>query len=738
MKRVLPIFLAMLALEFFAPRTSLVVPYCQAGKVKVWHHHAPEHFDQAQLKQAVVWSEGQVRLSRQLRPLAPLDATHVWDIVEDRAGNLYVATGDEGKIYKVTPAGRVSVAFESQESQVLCLALSADGAIYAGTGPSGLVVRIAPDGNSRVIFDSPENYVWSLAVDPAGQTIYAGTGPHGRIYQLTAAGKASVFYATRQEHILAVALGPDGSLYAGADKNGLVYRIDPKGKGFVLYSAPQAEVRSLRVTPEGIYAGTSSPTARRRGLGGSSTVSSDSSAAVGTVKTKTESAGVETPHREAGARAEAKETASGESGSGSASSAGSKEKDPVKSSPAPAAPAGGENSIYRIAADGTVREVFRAKALILGFLRQDHRLFVGTGMEGKLFEVDARTKERCEIARLDHGQVHCLCRRKDGAIILGTGDPGKLYVLEDRYVEQGTVVSEVLDARLISRWGALRWKADTPAGTRVSVAVRSGNVPEPDDTWSEWSAEQTDAAQALAAAPAARFLQYRITLASSDPAVTPTLAGLTLRYRTTNQPPEITSLDVPDLDAVNLDNPKKVKLKWSAVDPNEDELSYHLYVRKEGWTDWVLLEEDFDKKEFEWDTTTTPSGVYQFKVRASDRKDNAAEEALDAERVSSPFVVSHLPPAVTVKVVGLEGGRAVVEASATDPFARLTAASFSINGKQWLNVFPADGLFDSRSETFRFRTETLKPGTHVVVVRVRDAAGNTGSADAVFTLRPTR
>src|SRR5438128_175546 len=41
----------------------------QAGKVKVWHHDRPEHFDKAQLKQAVVSNEGAVRLSKRLEPM---------------------------------------------------------------------------------------------------------------------------------------------------------------------------------------------------------------------------------------------------------------------------------------------------------------------------------------------------------------------------------------------------------------------------------------------------------------------------------------------------------------------------------------------------------------------------------------------------------------------------------------------------------------------------------------------
>jgi hypothetical protein len=368
-------------------------------------------------------------------------------------------------------------------------------------------------------------------------------------------------------------------------------------------------------------------------------------------------------------------------------------------------------------------------------LRENGHIFIGTGMEGQLFEVDETTKERSEIARLDHGQIHALCRRSDGSIVLATGDPGKLYVLQDKYAPTGTILSEVLDAKLISKWGSLRWNADTPAGTSVTVAVRSGNISEPDETWSTWSAEQTDPQQAIIAAPTARFLQYRVTLTTKDSSHTPALHSLSLRYMTTNQAPEVTTIQVPDLDAVNLENPKKLRFKWTATDPNEDDLTYSLYIRKDGWKNWVELEDNLDRTDYEWDTTTTPSGIYQIKVVASDRKDNPAEEALSGERISSAFAVAHEPPTVKLHTAGMDDGHAIIEATATDPMVRLTAATYSVNGKNWLNVFPTDGLFDSKTETFRFKTESLKPGTYVIVLRVRDAAGNIGSGDVVFTVK---
>ena len=162
-----------------------------AAKVKVWHQHTPAQYDKAQLKEMVLSNEGVLRLSRQLRPLAGLDATHVWDMVEDRDGNLFVATGDEGKIYKVPAQGKPTVVHAGEQGQVLCLALASDGSIYAGTGPHGQILRIDPRGKTKVFSETGESYVWSLAIDPKGQALYAGTGPHGRIYRINGDGKAT-------------------------------------------------------------------------------------------------------------------------------------------------------------------------------------------------------------------------------------------------------------------------------------------------------------------------------------------------------------------------------------------------------------------------------------------------------------------------------------------------------------------------------------------------------------------
>jgi sugar lactone lactonase YvrE len=97
---------------------------------------------------------------------------YIWDLAFDGAGNLYVATGDRGELYKVTPKGEHSVFFKSDESHLRVLALDSKGNLIAGSDGSGLIYRIAPSGAGFVLYSAPKKEITALALDASGN-IYA-------------------------------------------------------------------------------------------------------------------------------------------------------------------------------------------------------------------------------------------------------------------------------------------------------------------------------------------------------------------------------------------------------------------------------------------------------------------------------------------------------------------------------------------------------------------------------------
>src|SRR5215472_3424836 len=84
---------------------------------------------------------------------------YIWDLALDKTGNLYIATGDRGEIYRVTPQGDHSVFFKSDETHIRVLALDARGNLIAGTDGSGLVYRISPAGEGFVLYSAPKKEI---------------------------------------------------------------------------------------------------------------------------------------------------------------------------------------------------------------------------------------------------------------------------------------------------------------------------------------------------------------------------------------------------------------------------------------------------------------------------------------------------------------------------------------------------------------------------------------------------
>jgi hypothetical protein len=105
---------------------------------------------------------------------------YIWDMVLDNSGNLYVATGDHGEIFKVTAKGEHSLFFKSDEVHIRALAIDPKGNVIAGSDGSGLIYRIASNGDAFVLYSTPKKEVTALAIDSAGNIYAAAAGEkHG-------------------------------------------------------------------------------------------------------------------------------------------------------------------------------------------------------------------------------------------------------------------------------------------------------------------------------------------------------------------------------------------------------------------------------------------------------------------------------------------------------------------------------------------------------------------------------
>jgi hypothetical protein len=700
------------------------------GKVGTWRQDTAEAFRQGTRQGLVVLETGRVRLAPVLRKTGSLNGERVWDVLEHE-GKLYAATGDRGRVYRrdAGEAGTWELVAQDVDSQILSLAVLGD-AVVAGTGSGGRLIWVEGSKRAAEKLGESVQYVWDLASGPEG-ALYAATGPEGQLWKRTAAGKWQLLFDARQTHLLSVAVGADGTVFTGSDRDGVLYRVDAAGRVSVVYDTPGSEIRALAISPEGvIYLGTGSEVP---GSGSGSGSGSGGNAGSGSGQTMRE-----LPGRPGG----------GFSASGIVPAIVAMQEVPVGGEDRPRAAASaeggtaapkalgpGENGLYRIRSNGVAREIWRTKGSIHAIAAQGGRLLVGTGPEGMIHEVREEPAVSGLLARLDHGHVLALRRGAGGMVWLGAGEPAGVIGLTERFVSEGTLISAVHDMKLPSRVGQVEVEVDQPEGTSLGLAVRTGDSAEPDGTWSDWvgieSGEDGEAGRVIAPG---RYVQTRVILRTQSGARSPEVRSILVSYRSMNLPPELgrISLEEPTAKEPSARS-TRLGFKWEASDPNEDELEYCVAIQKEGWPGWVeIVKSPITERNWIWDTSTVPAGRYRLRVEASDRRSNRPEEALERRVESEPFVVDHEPPRVTIERVG-DHLRIRLE----ERWTKVASAAVSVDGGDWVALFPEDRIFDAKREEIIWKLpESLREGTHIVVVRASDSAGNVGAADLVLGAAP--
>ena len=231
----------------------LSVPAVRAGGPVVWETGSRAELLNGESHGVSVTDAGALMLAPQFTKLFDTEQAYVWSSAADPAGNLYLGTGHDGKIFKVDPSGKGTMLADLSELDVLALAVDGKDVLYAGSSPDGKVYKIE-NGTPKELFDPHTKYIWSLVFDKQGRLL-VGTGDKGVIYRVTPDGNGTAFYNTDETHIVSMAIDKDGNLIAGGDPKGYIYRISPEGKAFVLYDSGMREIHSVAVAPNGtIYA----------------------------------------------------------------------------------------------------------------------------------------------------------------------------------------------------------------------------------------------------------------------------------------------------------------------------------------------------------------------------------------------------------------------------------------------------------------------------------------------------
>ncbi|MGA7234619.1 MAG: hypothetical protein WBY44_02995 [Bryobacteraceae bacterium] len=697
--------------------------------------------------------DGRITLGPKIDPVFTSDQPVVWAAAEGPDGAIYAATGNRGRVYKIDRAGKSSLLWTAPEPEVFAIAVGKDGAVYAGTSPDGKVYRIE-NGTASEYFAPQARYIWSLAMGPNG-ALYVGTGDQGKVFRVDSASKGEVYYETGQSHITGLAVDSQGRLLAGTEPNGILYRISAKDKAFVLYDANLPEIRAIVPMPDGtVYAAA---------LGGS-------------VAKQTQAAAQATQNNNTVTAPGTTITVSVDAASSNAAEI--KPQDIKPQQPVQAAPqvtstfsavtdTGNvdKSAVYRINPDNTVETLWSSKEEnVYDLLALEKQILFSTDQNGRIYGL-APDRRVTLVAQTNESETLRLLPA-DHSILAATGNMGRIFRLGETAGPSGTYEAPVHDSGSASKWGSLSWRADQPAGAKIVFRTRSGNSARPDRTWSEWSAPLTDPTGSRIVSPNSRFIQWKLEMTGAG-GTTPVLNSVALAYLPQNSPPALKSINVVsqavptrtpattssssaysvtvsdsgDASANSTGTPtqtlqraytQQVTIAWQADDPDGDRLIYNVYFRGADEMQWKVLKSATHDTSLTFDADVLADGKYYFRVVASDREVNAPTAAREALLDSAPVMIDNTPPVVTVGATRYANGAAHIEWEAADGASGLRRCEYSLDAGDWIPVEAADGVIDSLREKFTLELANLKPGEHLIAIRVSDSANNTGVAKVVL------
>ena len=169
-------------------------------------------------------------------------------------------------------------------------------------------------------------------------------------------------------------------------------------------------------------------------------------------------------------------------------------------------------------------------------------VYAGEGRRGQVFWL-GKDGSLATVADVKERQVMALSLTGKMPA-LATGDSGVLYKRKKAGARR--YVSEVLNAKIASRWGRLEWR-----GSRgVKVEVRSGNTAEADKSWSSWVplrrvSRTLSGAAGQVGAPAGQYLQYRVVWPGRAGAAVK-VEGLKLYFVPMNRQAKVVEIRVHD------------------------------------------------------------------------------------------------------------------------------------------------------------------------------------------------
>jgi hypothetical protein len=657
----------------------------------------------------------------------------------------FVGTGPDGKIFELTlgrgkSAGSTRELAKLDEPHVFSLLRLSDGSVLAGTSPRGALCLVR-NGKLVARVALPADSILDLLQLKDG-SVLAATGNPGRIYRIEpkafaaggvvaekiadtkslAARGIGLFGEIRDRNVRRLAQLADGRVIAGSAPRGNVYAFPPAGGDpLILQENRDAEITDLLPDANG-----------------------DFYAAI----------------TFAGATSEARITPPPKTAKGTPEAA-------AAVPPATPEKFSGRATLLRFPANG-FPEILTARngTAFYGIARHGEVLIVTGGEQGELLGYDLTQRLALTFAGSPSAQLNSIAPL--------AGEPGRFLVLRNNApgfalldfapAAPRSAETRRIDLGVSAQFGALRIdRLRDLARTQVAVGLRASNGSDEVEGWSAWETPAADPDAWRAAGLRGRYAKLRVTLPADTPS-TLQIGKAELYLLPQNRRPQlqdyrvlapnfavipapeplapiVTSLSqITQAGAKGDDDKRKSAflssqvapspgaqvILWTVTDPDGDNVTCTFSIRRDGdptWTDIAVATRD---PYAQFDTGHLPDGVYFTRLVAAETAPRPPAERLSITFETDDLVVDHTPPEILEATARRDGDRLVVSVHGRDALSLLAGieAVFN-NGERGETEQPADGIRDSREETFVVELPLARvSGATSVEVTLYDALGN--------------
>lgn len=613
-----------------------------------------------------------------------IEGKFIWKIYNSSDGSMYAAiSGDGAELYKreVGESDFNLFVKSTNESAFTSVVSDNSGNIYASTAPYARIIKYDKLGNEIWSKNVDDTYIWDMKFDNNGNLYAAAGGNNARVLKISSNGNITEILKTEEQHAMSLYFdSKNNKLYIGTAGRGLVLSVDlstnlenPSYK--TVYDTAQNEVYAITMDNIGnLYFGTATREPSYLILpsiidGGKSTDDS------------------------------AKEF---------------------------------RNSLYKADTNGTVQRLFFLNQTLVFALSSDidNNIYFITGDNADIYKINGNDGLLSYIGGLENKTLSTFSATKDG-LYFAISKTGEIYKMQNGNPSEGSFISDTLDLKLLSKLGSLKAMTTIPDGSDISFEVRTGNVARVDNTWSDFTKVSEDG---KINSPDGRFLQFRITMKNSNAneKSVPVLSSMDFTYIENNLPPDVLNGGLTTYYKQQNDSSETTKspqleenetmIYWKGSDPNGDKLIYDLEYKLKGEKNYRKLANNLETPYFRFKSYLMPSGIYDFRITASDRFDNPIDLSKTKTLEVLNIKYDNDSPEIFDFAVKTEGNKRIITFRAEDKLSFLKTVRYSTITEEWHYILPDDKVLDSMSENFTIIIEDEETGS--ITIEVLDTEGN--------------